>query len=212
MHRFTGSASSLHGRPWPDVARSSVWLLTVDRPALVLGSTQPASVVDRTAVATTGVEVVRRHSGGGAVLLTPGAVLWADVLVPAGDHLWTEDVGHAFRWLGDVWVEALGTAGVEGARWHDGALMRTPLSDLVCFAGLGPGEVVDHAGRKVVGMSQRRTRAGALFQCAALLAWEAEATAALLAVDATQLEQAATGLGLAPQVLEAAFLAALARR
>ena len=36
---------------------------------------------------------------------------------------------------------------------------------LVCFAGVGPGEVLA-GGRKLVGISQRRTRAGARFQCA----------------------------------------------
>jgi lipoate-protein ligase A len=188
----------------------SVWLLSVDRPALVLGSTQAETVVNRRAAA--GVEIVRRHSGGGAVLLTPGSVLWADVLVAAGDPLWTDDVGRAFWWLGEVWVEALASAGVEGARWHDGPLERTPLSDLVCFAGLGPGEVVTGDGRKVVGMSQRRTRSGALFQCAALLAWDAAATAALLGLDATELADAATGVGVALGVLQEAFVAALARR
>jgi hypothetical protein len=41
----------------------------------------------------------------------------------------------------------------------------------VCFAGLGPGEVtVD--GRKAVGIAQRRTRAGSLFQCAVPLRWD----------------------------------------
>jgi hypothetical protein len=44
-------------------------------------------------------------------------------------------------------------------------MIRSPWTPMVCFAGLGPGEVtVD--GAKVVGISQRRTRVGALFQCA----------------------------------------------
>ncbi|HET7719481.1 MAG TPA: hypothetical protein VFK43_05895, partial [Acidimicrobiales bacterium] len=59
------------------------------------------------------------------------------------------------------------------ARAHAGPLLTTPWSRLVCFAGLGPGEVTV-AGAKVVGMAQRRTRAGALFQCAALLEWRPE--------------------------------------
>jgi lipoate-protein ligase A len=44
-------------------------------------------------------------------------------------------------------------------------------SGRICFAGLGPGEVTVN-GRKVVGVSQRRTRKGALFQTAALLRWD----------------------------------------
>ena len=61
-------------------------------------------------------------------------------------------------------------AGGGGATVHGPAPPATAWSKLVCFAGLGPGEVTV-AGAKVVGMGQRRTRAGALFQCAALLEW-----------------------------------------
>ena len=42
-------------------------------------------------------------------------------------------------------------------------MVTTPWSDLVCFAGLGPGEVLLD-GRKLVGLSQRRTRNGVRIQ------------------------------------------------
>ena len=211
---MTGPADVLHGRPWPDRPVASAWLLDAERPALVLGSTQPLSVVDRAAAAAAGLEVVRRHSGGGAVLLRPGTVVWVDVVVPVADPLWTADVGHAFRWLGQVWVEALSALGVEDARWHDGPLVPSRWSRLVCFAGLGPGEVTV-AGRKVVGMSSRRRRDAALFQCAALLRWEPSALVPLLGLDAgaaRELEEAAAGVEVGPDALGHAFLAALARR
>jgi len=112
------------------------------------------------------------------VLVVPGDLLWIDVVVPAGDALWQDDVGRAFHWLGDVWARALGSLGVAG-RVHRGALVASRWSRLVCFAGLGPGEVVVDAPEpgegppvKVVGISQRRTRAAARFQCSALLAWD----------------------------------------
>ena len=128
--------------------------------AVVLGSTQPESML------LPGTPAVRRRSGGGAVLMEPGGLVWLDVFVPAGDPLWEVDVGRAFAWLGRTWAAALGG----GARAHAGPLITTAWSKLVCFAGLGPGEVTID-GAKVVGMAQRRTRAGALFQCAALLEW-----------------------------------------
>ena len=53
---------------------------------------------------------------------------------------------------------------------------------MVCFAGLGTGEVTV-AGRKCVGMSQRRTRAGARFQCAVPLAWSAASVVGRLALS-----------------------------
>ena len=42
---------------------------------------------------------------------------------------------------------------------------------MVCFAGVGTGEV-SVGDRKLVGLSQRRTRTGARFQCLVHLAWE----------------------------------------
>ena len=169
-------------------------------PALVLGSTQP-EVPER------GVPVVRRRSGGGAVLVGPGEVLWVDVLLPAGDPLWEDDVGRSFHWLGQAWVDALAVVGVE-ASWHSGPMVCTPWCRQVCFAGLGPGEVtVD--GRKVVGLAQRRTRAGALFQCAALLHWDAAEMVQLLDLGseaAAELPTLAAALPVDSAALEEAFL------
>jgi lipoate-protein ligase A len=57
--------------------------------------------------------------------------------------------------------------------------VRTQWSDLVCFAGIGPGELFV-GDRKLVGMSQRRTRAGARFQCALPRRWSPEPLRSLL--------------------------------
>jgi len=180
-----------------------VGLVEVTRPALVLGSTQPA-------VDPPGIEVVRRRSGGGAVLVGPGEVVWAEVLVPAGDPLWEEDVGVAFHWLGAVWVRALASLGV-GADWHRGPMVCTAWCRQVCFAGLGPGEVTV-AGRKVVGIAQRRTRAGSLFQCAALLRWDPQAMADLLGLEpeaVAGLADMAAPVAAAAGEIEDAFLVAI---
>jgi lipoate-protein ligase A len=162
-----------------DPVERSVWVFDVSSPALVLGSTQTLDVVDLDAAAAAGVEVVRRRSGGGAVLLVPGESLWVDVVVPRGDALWDDDVGRASHWLGAVWHSALSACGVEGTV-HTGSIVHTAWSRLVCFAGLGPGEVLVD-GRKAVGISQRRTRAGARFQCVAHRRWPGEELVALLA-------------------------------
>lgn len=180
----------------------AVWLVDVDGPTLVLGSTQ-ADVAS-----VPGISVVRRRSGGGAVLVGRDSVVWAEVLLPAGDRLWSADVGRAFWWLGDVWARALGSLGLD-ARVHRGALVSGPWSRAACFAGLGPGEVTV-AGKKVVGISQRRTRDAARFQCAALLRWDAEGTAAALGLPPGSLDGvAATGIAAFPADVEGAFLAAL---
>lgn len=214
VERATGSAAVFHARDLPVPARRSVWVHMVDAPALVLGSAQGEGTVDLDAAHAGGVEVVRRRSGGGAVLLEPDEVLWIDVIVPAGDALWDDDVGRAAHWLGGVWVTALAACGVEGASVHTGPLVRTPWSGIICFAGLGPGEVTS-GGAKVVGVSQRRTRDVARFQCAALARFDVDAIADLLApprpstAERAALASAAAGVGVPLTDLEAAFLAAL---
>jgi len=170
----------------------------------VLGSTQPGADADAAALEAAGVALVRRRSGGGAVLLEPGGATWVDVVLPADDPLWSDDVGIAFHWLGRAWAAALAQLGVEGTAVHEGTLRTTRWSRLVCFAGLGPGEVTV-GGAKVVGIAQRRTRAGARFQCALLHRWDPAAITSLLALGAdaraqavTDLASAATGFDVAP--------------
>ncbi|MGI9023193.1 MAG: lipoyl protein ligase domain-containing protein [Acidimicrobiales bacterium] len=167
-------------------------MVEADGPALVLGSTQRPEIADVRAADAAGVVVVRRRSGGGAVLVGTADVVWADVFVPAGDLLWERDVSRATHWLGAAWTDALAGLGA-ATTWHDGALVAGPWSDLVCFAGMGPGEVRSDRA-KMVGISQRRTRDGALFQCAALLAWDPAPTLGLLALSTGERRQAAHDL------------------
>jgi lipoate-protein ligase A len=133
----------------------------IEREVVVLGRAQKAEVAD--------LPWERRMSGGGAVLLTPGDVVWIDVELPRGHSVWDDDVGRASWWVGEAWVAALA---VPGAEVHRGGVVRcTPWCKAVCFGGLGPGEV--HVNqRKVVGIAQRRTRESALFQCAVYRRWD----------------------------------------
>ncbi len=202
----------------PDVhAGRLVSVMHPSRTALVLGSTQPAGVADPGACRSAGVEVVHRRSGGGAVLVGPAEQLWVDVLVPRRDPLWCADVGQAAWWVGEAWARALARAAamVDLQVWR-GALVHTEWSRLVCFAGRGAGEVTGAGGAKLVGISQRRTRAGALFQCSCLLRWEPGQLLALLALDQTarrraeaQLAAVAAPVGCAADVLLRDFLASL---
>ena len=202
VEHFDESPSSFHARVPPDPAVRAAWVCRPTVPALVLGSTQSAAVADAAACARRGIEVVRRRSGGGAVLVVPGDLLWVDLLLPAGDPLWEDDVGRAAHWVGAAWARALASLGVETSV-HQGSLVRTPWSDLVCFAGLGPGEVTTSGGAKVVGVSQRRTRAVARFQCAALLRWDVELLVEVLALDAAARPEAAAALAGAGEGLPA---------
>jgi lipoate-protein ligase A len=175
VERRHGSAEALHHLEPP--ARRTVWELVVDAPALVLGSAQDAATVDVEAAHRRGVAVTRRRSGGGAVLLVPGEHVWIDLVVPAGDPLWVDDVEAATWWLGAAWVEALAAAGVDRERMapHGRGVTDRGLGSVVCFAATGPGEVLVD-GRKLVGISQRRTRDAARFQCVVHRHFDAGAT------------------------------------
>ena len=204
-----GRTDEVLAQPVPD--GRVVRVATVTAPAVVLGSTQRLEVVDARRAAAAGVHVVRRRGGGGAVLVGPGEIAWVDVFVPTGDDLWSADVAVAFHWLGAAWTAALADVGVD-AIWHDGTQCTTTWSRLVCFAGLGSGEVsVD--GRKVVGLSQRRNRAGSLFLCAALRRWVPATLVDLLALSDDDRERAteelapvARGLDIAEDALADAFV------
>jgi len=211
---LTGPAGRLHAEPLPERPGREVWVLRATRPALVLGSTQPEDVVDRAVAARAGVEVVRRRSGGGAVLVVPSEMVWVDVILPAGDPLWDDDVGRSALWLGEAWRGALASLGVSPTVVHEGALACGPLDRLVCFAMSAAGEVSLPDGRKVVGISQRRTRAAARFQCASYRRWQPDLLADLLGLDAVarrMVARVAAGTGLAVEAVVSALLAHLPR-
>ena len=172
-----GDAGAFHSTE-PEARRSATFH-TVELPTLVLGSTQPESDVDGRVANALGVDVVRRRSGGGAVLLMPGEFVWLDLVIPAGDPLWLDDVGQAMVWVGMLWQRVLAELGVDGDV-HRRGLVTTQWSRQVCFAGLGTGEVM--AGdSKLVGVSQRRSRDYARFQSMCHLRWRPELVAGLVA-------------------------------
>ena len=212
VHRFEGDPGEFHERVPPAEPARLLWLLRPDRPALVLGSAQRDDAVDRDLARRWGIDVVRRRSGGSAVLLEPGAVVWADLVIGRDDPLWDDDIGRATWWVGLLWQQTLAALGLD-ATVHRGPMRHGPHSDRICFAGLGPGEVtVD--GRKVVGISQRRTRDRARFQTAVLLRWDPARLAALCGLDLAvagddALRSAAAGIERDPGEVEDALVAAL---
>ncbi len=164
--RSRSTASEFHARAIPDPAECEIWQHDITSPALVLGSMQDPSVVDAAACGRAGVEVVRRRSGGGAVLLRPGEVSWIDVIVPVGTAGWATDVHAPMVWLGHRLAEVFrGLFGFDlDLVVHDGAMVSTAWSSTICFDGVGAGEVLLD-GRKLVGISQRRMRHAARLQC-----------------------------------------------
>lgn len=160
----TATVAELHALdPFADrsgagpVAGPEVWVCELTDAAIVLGSRQTADLVDADACRRAGLEIVRRRSGGGAVLLRPDAVVWIDVVLPHG--VAPDDVRGSMVWIGERWADAITALGHGPVEVHRGGMVCTPWSDLVCFAGVGPGELLVD-GRKLLGLSQRRNRHG----------------------------------------------------
>jgi lipoate-protein ligase A len=208
-----GTASDLHDRPMPESPGRRAWVHAVDAPALVLGSSQTENLLRRAGIEAEGIEVCRRRSGGGAVLVGPDDT-WIDLVIDPGDPLWDDDVSRAFHWVGHVWASTLEGLGLGDHLVHTGPLQRRRWGSVLCFAGLGPGEVTEAcSGNKVVGLSQRRTRSAARFQCLVPRRVTLEPTAALLTPDALPPDLVASehtiGAVVDPSVLTTAFLATL---
>jgi lipoate-protein ligase A len=163
------SVQSLHSLTVKDWSSPTVWIMSPTDRCVVLGSSQSDQYIDYSYAEREGIGVARRNSGGGAVWVDQEALLWVDLFLPRDHHLWIDDIHVSANWLGGVWHHALGKLGID-CQLHNGSLKRSPIADLICFAGRGPGELLI-GNQKILGLSQRRTREGTRFQCALTLEW-----------------------------------------
>ena len=195
----------------PEVdARSMFVSHPVDR-AVVLGSSQSFSAEQHERCRGLGYSVVRRRSGGGGVVIVPEEMVWVDLFLPATDAMFVRDVRDGSYWVGDLWTVALEEIVFDPGDLdvHRGAMVETRWSSMSCFAGVGPGEVT-HRGRKVMGLSQRRTRLGAWFFSLAYCRLDPERDAHLLAEDDDSPEGLATLLSVGVVDLGTANIAVVA--
>lgn len=165
-HDWTGTAADFHAMELP--AERALWWCNVETPSVILGSTQSVDDVNHSVANEHGVTVSRRRSGGGAVFVHPTDSVWVDITISRHDPLWKDDVAQSMLWLGEVFVAAL-------SPWMQAQVYRESFSTgvdgrVVCFASSSPGEVFVGAN-KLVGISQRRGRDGARFQCVLYRRW-----------------------------------------
>jgi lipoate-protein ligase A len=157
----------------PPTVRCYAW----DPPALSLGYAQDCDgTVDRAACRARGIAVVRRITGGGAVLHDdevtysvasgPAPALFGTGLVPA------------YRRIAGALVEALRELGVAAEAVQPGGGARSPRHPS-CFAAAAGYEIAV-GGRKIVGSAQRREGGAFLQQGSILLGGHGERLAPLL--------------------------------
>ena len=170
------------------------------------------------------VELLRRESGGGAVLTGPW-LLGVSVVLPSA-HPWLgggllESYRHFAQLHGSV-LAKLGIAAqlLAPDRVVDVNERLGPMADWACFGSLSPWELVDAQGRKLVGLAQRRRQTGVLLVAGTLIAtpsWHLLCHAMGRAQDEAQLQrrtvscEALAGRPLAAQTLASAMQQALAQ-
>lgn len=141
LERVSLTTATLH-EAWPRLTEGER-LCRVAEPidrALVLGSSTGEEGFDLQRVRREGITVVRRHSGGGAVLVEPGDQIWLMLYLRLDDPLVLRDLGSSFLWLGTAVQNLLEGLGVEG-RVVTERQERTELGRMICFADLGFGEL-----------------------------------------------------------------------
>lgn len=159
-----GTVGALHGLdPFAgdEPVVPAVWWCRPTDDAIVLGSRQRDDLVDEAACRRSGLSIVRRRSGGGAVIVRRTAIVWVDVVLPVG--IAPDDVRGSMVWIGERWRDVMAPVVAAPLTVHRGGMQDSAWSDLVCFAGVGPGEVLVGPD-KLVGLSQRRTRRGIRLQ------------------------------------------------
>jgi lipoate---protein ligase len=148
--------------------------------AIVLGVAQRPTKRMLRVARSLDIQLLRRGSGGGAVLVGPH-LLSASLVVPPHHALSKSGAISAYQWFGRVHLAVLRKFGVRGTVVGDSAalsLVRDPRASALrphaiwsCFAGTSVGEVVAFAkGKKLVGLAQRRRRTGTLLTSGVLVA------------------------------------------
>lgn len=160
---------------------------------LSIGMAEPIGDVDRAAAAATGVELLRRPSGGTAVLHA-GQLGWSLALPPGGE-LASGDIVASYLAHSRVTLAALRRLGVDarGATLEEArASLPDPVLAIACFGGLAPHEVV--AGdppKKLVGWGQVRRRGVVMHHATASVGpFDPAALAGLLVADQARLAEA----------------------
>ncbi|MEC8464971.1 MAG: hypothetical protein VXZ06_04995 [Actinomycetota bacterium] len=133
--------------------------------ALVLGSRQSEHLIDLRRAAQRNIEVIRRRSGGGIVLVDPHQSLWIDIEIGADDSRYVAEPLGMMAQVGRWWLAALISldCAFPGIWQFVGQTGSDSDGELVCFAGRSHGELMVEQS-KLVGLSQRRTRDGARVQ------------------------------------------------
>jgi len=157
------------------ITQPQLLLWQYDTPAIIMGCSQRPDEGQQQRAEQAGLPIMRRGSGGGAVLAGPW-MLSATLLIPVEHPVATLNLIELFRWLEPLWLKALIDSGVP-CKGVDKAMIEESKViskqhgvEWACYASLSHGEVVSPDGRKLVGLAQIRKRKGIALVCGLQLA------------------------------------------
>ncbi|MEH6826329.1 MAG: hypothetical protein V7629_20775 [Motiliproteus sp.] len=134
-------------------------------PAIILGCSQRPDEAQLQRAEQAGLPIMRRGSGGGAVLAGPW-MLSVTLFIPEAHEVGGLNIIEIFSWLERIWTQALNDCGVN-CKGVDKTLIDQSKEiskqqgvAWACYASLSHGEVVSPDGRKLVGLAQIRKRKG----------------------------------------------------
>lgn len=162
-------------------------------PCLSLGFSQPYGAAHGAFCAAHGVDVVRRPTGGRAVL--HHLELTYSVLAPLGQGPFSQDLQAAYQTVCRALVAGLARLGVPaGLSGEPEGGHISPTQAIPCFVGPAAGEVVAQ-GRKLVGSAMRRHGHSLLQHGSILEGWDGALQAGCLGLpDDSELRPAVTTL------------------
>ncbi|GGK74586.1 lipoate--protein ligase family protein [Amphritea balenae] len=136
-----------------------------DQAAIIMGCSQRPDEQQSARSMAAGLPIMRRNSGGGAVLAGPW-MLSISVFIPTEHLIAQQNIIQIFGWLEQIWIAALEKCnvpckGVDKALIdHSKEVSESQNLKWACYASLSHGEVVSEDGRKLVGLAQIRKKKG----------------------------------------------------
>ncbi len=178
IEKIQGTPEILAQRVPPNAKfERTVEAVEISEPMLVLGSSgdEKNYRVDKLeSEFKNQIKIVKRRSGGGAVLVIPGSFIWVNILIPADDPAYELNLKKSFNYVGKqlacILNELYGLA-PKGLNAHESTesfyVRSKPLQNSLegkiwCFLDGNEGEVY-FGKKKVVGISQRRNRFGSCY-------------------------------------------------
>ncbi|MBN0988129.1 lipoyl protein ligase domain-containing protein [Amphritea pacifica] len=147
------------------VEKPQVLFWQYDRAAVIMGCSQRPDEGQMRRSEAAGFAMIRRRSGGGAVLAGPW-MLSVTVFIPPEHPVAKQNIIEIFSWLEQIWIAALRACNVPCKGVDQAMIDRSKTISQeqnlkwACYASLSHGEVVSEDGRKLVGLAQIRKRKG----------------------------------------------------